>query len=165
MVQLTDLEGATLAELARNGPMTSYAVARNFAASPSEFWSGSAGAIYPLFKRLEKRGFLVSTEGINGKRAKTEYVLTPEGKNALMGWLLDAKRAAGLGFDPLRTRAAYLELASPAERAAFMDAVAINTKQAASQTVWQDMPRMQAIHASVMKARVAWIAVLNSIVR
>jgi DNA-binding PadR family transcriptional regulator len=165
MGQLTDLEGATLAELARNGPMTSYAVARNFAASPSEFWSGSAGAIYPLFKRLEKRGFLTSTEGIDGKRAKTEYALTPEGKSALMGWLLDAKRAAGLGFDPLRTRAAYLELASPAERAAFMDAVAVNTKQAASQTVWQELPRMQAIHASVMKARVAWIAILNGIVR
>jgi DNA-binding PadR family transcriptional regulator len=56
MTDLTDLEGAVLADVATRGTATSYAVAQTFSQSPSEYWSGSAGAVYPLVKRLTATG-------------------------------------------------------------------------------------------------------------
>jgi DNA-binding PadR family transcriptional regulator len=102
MDQLSDLAGAALAEIASRGGATSYAVANAFAASPSEFWSGSAGSFYPLIKRLAAQGLLEARAGATGKRRHVEYHITAAGRSALDGWLLDARRAAGMGFDPLR---------------------------------------------------------------
>lgn len=43
-MQLTEREGAALGVVLRDGPVTSYAIKELFRKSPSEFWSGSAGA-------------------------------------------------------------------------------------------------------------------------
>jgi DNA-binding PadR family transcriptional regulator len=161
MPELTDLEGAALADIARNGPTTSYAVAKSFAQSPSEFWSGSAGAVYPLIKRLQTRGLLAAKEKADGKRARTDYAVTAKGRVELKNWLLDSRRAAGIGFDPLRTRAVYLDLVSASERGAFLDAVQSHLDEAATVDVWPDSPRLQKIHATVMKTRKAWIRMLD----
>jgi DNA-binding PadR family transcriptional regulator len=165
MNELTDLEGAALADVARHGPTTSYAVAKTFAESPSEFWSGSAGAVYPMIKRLEARGLLGSIQGIDGKRARTDYRITDTGRDALRAWLLDAGRAAGLGFDPLRTRAVHLDLVSAEERARFLDDVAERMRAMAQDDVWADEPRLRRIHESVLAAREAWLKVLDAMLR
>ncbi len=161
MLELTDLEGAALADVCRNGPCTSYAIAKNFAESPSEFWTGSAGSVYPLIKRLETRGFLRAAGKADGERARTDYNITANGRAALKHWLLDAQRAADIGFDPLRTRAVYLDLVSASERAKFFEEVQNHFDQYAKREVWPQSVRLQKIHAAVIKARKAWIKVVR----
>ncbi|HRC58297.1 MAG TPA: PadR family transcriptional regulator, partial [Kofleriaceae bacterium] len=144
MSELTDLEGAALAEIHRSGPTTSYAVAKAFANSPSEFWSGSAGAVYPLIERLRSRRLLRATRGKDGARVRTDYSLTASGRAALRAWLLDARRAAGIGFDPLRTRVIHLDQVSARQRAAFLAQVRAHLQQAAAQVrqVVRHLPRL-----------------------
>jgi DNA-binding PadR family transcriptional regulator len=120
---LTELEGAALGVVVRDGPCTSYAVKKLFLGSPSEFWSGSAGAIYPLIRRLEERGLVVSEKGSTGRRERLLYRVTSAGRREFLHWLSDAERAAGMGFDPLRTRLVFLHLLPQPERGRFRDDV------------------------------------------
>jgi DNA-binding PadR family transcriptional regulator len=49
------LEGCVLGILWERGPCTAYAARKVLRESPSPYWSGSAGAVYPLLARLEGR--------------------------------------------------------------------------------------------------------------
>ena len=164
-MQLTDLEGAALAEIAGRGVATSYAVARTFRESPSEYWSGSAGAVYPLLKRLMERGLLVADAGSRGRRAHTGYALSDAGRAALQAWLLDAKRASGLGFDPLRTRAVHMRLVSPQDLEQWLEQVRTEMQAQAEQVVWPDNPRLSAIHDAVLKNRADLLQRLSAVLR
>jgi PadR family transcriptional regulator, regulatory protein PadR len=44
----------------------------------------SAGSLYPLLQRLEKKGYLRSTEHRNGKSLRRVYRATPLGRKALI---------------------------------------------------------------------------------
>lgn len=165
MAQLTDLEGAALAEIATRGAATSYAVAQAFARSPSEFWSGSAGAVYPLIARLAARGLVAPSQAATGKRQRLDYRITPEGRDALEAWLLDARRAAGMGFDPLRSRLAHLHLVAPARRKAFLKEVRAISEDFAKQPAFEGQPTMIKIHQSWLKARAAWLAMLDFVTK
>ena len=57
----SELEGAVLGVIWQEGPCTAYTIRKQFVASPSPQWSGSAGAIYPLVRRLEKKRLLALT--------------------------------------------------------------------------------------------------------
>ena len=160
---LTDLEGAALAAIASRGSATAYAIAKSFADSPSEFWSGSAGAIYPLIKRLAERGYLAAQPGATGKRQQLDYSLTPVGRAEMEDWLLDAKRAAGLGFDPLRTRLTYLGVVSHERRARFLAEVSAESKAVAAKPVFEGQPVAQKIHATWIAARASWLKMLDFI--
>jgi DNA-binding PadR family transcriptional regulator len=162
---LTDLEGAVLAEIAARGTATSYLVARAFAASPSEYWSGSAGAVYPLIKRLAARGLLTAHADADGKRPRQDYRITGQGRTALEDWLLDAHRAAGMGFDPLRTRLVHLHLVSPAQRKAFLKDVRALSEDFAKQPGFVDHPIAQQIHESWLKARATWLAMIDFVAK
>lgn len=161
MKQLTDLEGATLAEIAGQGTATSYAIARVFASSPSEYWSGSAGAVYPMIKRLAARGLLEPSAAAAGKRPRIDYQITPEGRVAMEEWLLDSHRAAGLGFDPLRTRLGHLHLVAPAHRKVFLREVRAISEEFAKRPAFIGQPMMIKIHKSWLKARATWLAMLD----
>lgn len=163
MTALTDFEGAVLAQIGHDGPVTAYAIAKRFAASSSEFWSGSAGAVYPLIKRLAVRQLLVSTNAKDGRRARTDYRLTSEGRKALKAWLLDARRASDLGFDPLRTRLVHLNKCSPSERKRFMREVMAQLVLAAQTPASTDDPRLIALHDSVTQARLEWFRALEPV--
>jgi DNA-binding PadR family transcriptional regulator len=165
MPHLTDLEGAALAEVAGRGTATSYVISQVFARSPSEFWSGSAGAVYPLIKRLAARGLLEPSAAATGKRQRIDYQITPEGRAALIEWLLDADRAAGMGFDPLRTRLGHLHLVTPAEREAFLRQVRAISGAFASQPAFAGQPVMVRIHESWLKARATWLEMLDFVVK
>jgi DNA-binding PadR family transcriptional regulator len=160
-MKLTDLEGATLAAIAHHGKATAYAVAQDFAQSPSEFWSGSAGAVYPLVKRLATRGLITGNAAADGKRARIDYLLTAAGTAALENWLLDAKRASGMGFDPLRTRLVYLHLVKPEQRRAFLTNVRVESLAMAARPAFVQEPLNQRIHMSWLKARATWLAMLD----
>jgi DNA-binding PadR family transcriptional regulator len=162
---LTDLEGAALAEIAARGSATSYAIAQSFERSPSEFWSGSAGAVYPLIKRLAARGLLKSTAAVTGKRQRRDYQLTAPGRAALEAWLLDAQRAAGMGFDPLRTRLLHLHLVSPARRRAFLDDVRALSKDFAKQPAFVGQAMPMKVHETWLKARATWLATLDFLLK
>jgi DNA-binding PadR family transcriptional regulator len=149
---LTELEGAVLGAVVRDGPCTSYAVTELFRVSPSEFWSGSAGSIYPLMKRLEERGFVVSESGSTGRRSHRTYRATTKGRRAFVGWMTDAERSAAMGFDPLRTRLVFVRQLSARARAEFCAGV-----RAALDEVEAPSPRddrdLQRLHRSWSTAR------------
>jgi DNA-binding PadR family transcriptional regulator len=161
MPQLTDLEGAALAEVASRGAATSYVISQAFARSPSEYWSGSAGAVYPLIKRLAARGLLEPSAAASGKRQRIDYQITEEGRAALEGWLLDAERAAGMGFDPLRTRLGHLHLVTQQQRQTFLTEVRAHTAEFAKRPAFDGQPVMIKIHASWLRARSAWLDMLD----
>ena len=98
--EATELEGAVLAVIARAGSMTAYAVKEEFRSSPSSFWSGSAGAVYPLLKRLECRDWVSSRDLSETKRPKREFRITAEGRRVMAAWLTDADRASLFLVDP-----------------------------------------------------------------
>jgi len=115
---LTELEGTVLGVVGSDGPCTPYRVRRVFLSSPSPYWSGSAGAIYPLMTRLEGRGLLRSKEHATGSRTGLVYSLTPAGRRALTGWLGSPTDdiLTSVPPDPLRTRVAFLALLAPSAR-------------------------------------------------
>lgn len=163
MADVTDLEGATLAAIASRGSATSYAIAQSFADSPSEYWSGSAGAVYPLVKRLAARGLLEPSAAKTGKRARIDYQLTGAGRAAMESWLLDAPRAAGMGFDPLRTRLGHLHLVSGEKRKAFLQEVRRISRDFSAKPAFDGQPVLREIHRTWLTARAAWLAMLDFI--
>lgn len=158
---LTDLEGAVLGVVARDGPISSYMIARDFSRSRSEFWSGSAGAIYPLMARLVDRGWCSVRIERNGRRRISLYGLTQAGRAAFEHWLLDAERAAGMGFDPLRTRFLFLDLAPPARRSLFLKEVKARTRAAMAEE-FHGPQWVTTVCRSWLKARLASLAQLSA---
>jgi DNA-binding PadR family transcriptional regulator len=121
---LTELEGTVLGVIFRRQPCTPYQVRREFTDSPSTFWSGSAGAIYPLVARLEASGFVRSNRHATGSRKSRLYRLTAAGRKALARWISDIS-PDGLSVppDPLRTRIAYLAALPPEDRLLYLETV------------------------------------------
>jgi DNA-binding PadR family transcriptional regulator len=120
--QPTELEGAVLGVLREQGPCTAYAVRRVFLDSPSPYWSGSAGAIYPLMKRLQRLGRIASRRGSTGRRPSRLYRLTAAGARAFRAWLRPPWPAivTGVPADPVRTRVSFLGALSATERSRFL---------------------------------------------
>jgi DNA-binding PadR family transcriptional regulator len=154
---LTDLEGAVLAVIARDGATTSYKLAREFASSPSQFWSGSSGAIYPLMARLRRRELVVGKPDATGRRKATSFSITIQGRRELETWLLDVDRAADMGFDPLRTRLIFLHLVPAAERAGFLDEVARRTAELSLRIAADEDLKAREHSVSWLNMRLAWL--------
>jgi hypothetical protein len=76
---------------------------------------------------------------------------------------LDVDRAAGLGFDPLRSRLVNLELATENERLQFLAAVEERVTAAMRIEPPTSNPKLRAIHSSVMQSRLGWIKSIRSI--
>ena len=102
---LTELEGAILSEIHHRGDQTAFQVRRSFALSPSLEWKGSAGAVYPAIKRLERDGLISAIAKQGDGRATRILSLTQAGRDAMMGWACDPERAVSTGIDPFRMRA------------------------------------------------------------
>jgi DNA-binding PadR family transcriptional regulator len=120
---LTELEQCVLGVIWRDGPMTAYEIAALFAASLSPYWSGSAGAIYPVVARLRERGVVRGKSAAwNGTR-KTMLSISPKGIDTLRAWLTPPLPAeAGMpSFDPLRTRFFFVELLDTPGQEALLD--------------------------------------------
>ncbi len=119
----SELEHVVLALVSCDGPSTPYAIRRHFLASPTASWSGSAGAIYPLVRRLEGRGLLRSSPRATDARGTRRYAITARGRRALEGWLVADEDALALGDDPARTRLFFLGALPPAARERFLSGV------------------------------------------
>jgi DNA-binding PadR family transcriptional regulator len=114
---------------------------------------------------MAARGLLAPTAAAAGKRQRLDYQLTEAGRAALEEWLLDARRAAGMGFDPLRSRLVHLHLVSPERRRQFLDEVRVLSAEFAERPAFTDQPLSRQIHASWLKARAAWLAMLDFVAR
>ena len=166
--RLTELEGCVLGLVVSEGPCTPYAVFSVLRDSPSSQWSGSAGAVYPVFRRLEAAGLVVSESRGDGERAARVSRATTAGRKALRRWLGPpiADWIAEVPSDPLRTRVRFLDALPPARRRAFLAAARSRlTKELArleedlkarrSRTPAEIAMARGAVH--LVRARLAWI--------
>ncbi len=122
MESLTDLEAAALGCIHRNQPCTAHFIRTRFRESPSARFSDSAGSVYPMVTRLERRELISGKARKDGRRQVHDYSTTAKGRAALRVWLgppLDD--GLSITIDPLRTRALHLGLLSPAKRAEWLD--------------------------------------------
>ena len=120
---VSELEHVVLGVVGLKQPCSAYAIRMVFAESPSRHWSGSAGAIYPLVRRLEGRGLLKSTTRRGDRRKTRLYRLTLKGRHRLGAWLCPPlpDAAALMVLDPLRVRLRFLEAVEVRERCAIID--------------------------------------------
>ncbi len=118
----SELEGFVLGLVHQFGPASPYDIRRHMRASPSTQWSASAGAIYPLVARLERRGMVTGRARRAGKRARREYTITAKGLAALRRWVGPPlpEFAVTVAHDPLRSRARFLAALSPDARLAWI---------------------------------------------
>ena len=119
---LSELEACVLGLTWSEGPCTPYHVQRILRSSPSPHWSGSAGAIYPIFKRLEARGLIRARTVRRGGRAGRLCRISPAGLKSLQAWLGPPlpEWIAALPIDPLRTRLRFLGALAPRRRTEFV---------------------------------------------
>jgi len=167
MERLSDLERATLGILHTRGPLTAYSVRREFETSRSSHWSGSSGAIYPLLKRLKKRGYLTSDPVSTDKRKGRLYRLTEEGLQALLEWLQSPveEEEAQLTYDRIRLRVAFLRALAPAERARMLDGaerrldeVLTNMRRDLDGNTEEPLEQLSTLGGvRVLEARLAWV--------
>ena len=117
MRRLSELEGAVLSLIWRDGPMTGYAVRSVFGASPTGAYGFSTGSIYPLIKRLQRDGLIATSPRPDDARGTHELSLTPTGKRAVRTWLKKAdEQVLALPADPVRLRVLFMGLLSESER-------------------------------------------------
>jgi DNA-binding PadR family transcriptional regulator len=124
MLAPSELEGCVLGHLWKYGPCTAYSIRRTLLDSPSSHWSGSAGAIYPLLARFEKRGLVSARKSMRGDRAGWLYSLKAAGRERFLAWVGPplTEEVVSIAPDPLRTRVHFLGGLTPRRRDAFLTA-------------------------------------------
>lgn len=169
MKALTDLEYTVLGIVGKKQPCTAYQIMQEFASSTATYYRSRAGSIYPLVRRLVRRGYLKSRAAARGRQARRLYELTAAGRAGLRTWLgAGSTRAdAGLPPDLLRTRVYFLALVTPARRRAFLKAAleGVGAELAANQAALAEYRRRGdpfsalAMEGAIlaMKARREWL--------
>lgn len=169
---LTEVEAYALGLVEGFGESTAYRVRRAFADSPSAQGRGSAGSIYPVLKRLEKRGLVSERAHSQGRRPSRLISITEGGREALRAWLAPPlDDTLGLPLDPLRARIRFLGLLTDPERQRFLaearhllERVVDQLEERArdyeaSGTAWEIAMARGAVR--VTQARLDWIADLQ----
>lgn len=114
----SELECFVLGLVWQLGPVSAYSVRTHMQKSPSTQWSGSAGAIYPLLRRLQSGRLVTGLRDKVGRRSRMRYRITAAGLNALRQWIGPPLRGdvVTVTYDPLRTRARFLAALPPARQ-------------------------------------------------
>jgi DNA-binding PadR family transcriptional regulator len=128
---LSEIEGCVLALVHELGPVTPYAIRKDFLGSPTPQWSGSAGTIYPLVERLLRRGLIRAKSCYTGDREGRRISLTPAGRRAFHRWLSVPMPhwVAGVPPDPLRTRVRFLGALPTAVQKAFVKEAQVKARR------------------------------------
>lgn len=119
----SELESFILGLIWKHGPISVYGIRLLLRASPSTHWSGSAGSIYPLIKRLDRDGLLVAEPHTQGRRKSLRFSVSPAGIEEIRRWIGPPlpKEAVSVVFDPLRSRMRFLGLLDRQERLEWID--------------------------------------------
>lgn len=120
---LSELEGAVLSMVWRDGPITPYALRKLARESRSPHLSTSAGSIYPVVERLEARGLVTGESIVQGRRHGTGYGLTRSGLVELRAWIAApaSRIASGALVDPIRARLMMLRALPPKQQRAVVE--------------------------------------------
>lgn len=70
-------------------PLSGYDIKQWVDGSVRFFFAASFGQIYPELKKLKAGGLIEGVANDTGGRARTEYTITPAGREVLRGWLLE----------------------------------------------------------------------------
>lgn len=129
--ELTELERCVVGVVWRDGPMTAYEIASLFSKSLSPYWSGSAGAIYPLVQRLRRRGLVAGKQRPWNGTKKTVLTVTPKGIDSLRTWLTPpiSQASAAPSFDSIRTRLYFLGVLTRQQQLAILDEATRATRE------------------------------------
>ncbi len=85
--ELTTLEYVVLG-LISTGPQSGYSIISTFETEVYRRWSASPGSVYPMLKRLERRGVIAGElEVVYETRPRKMYRLTPAGERLVDAWL------------------------------------------------------------------------------
>lgn len=122
MTKLSHLAYIALGVVAESQPCSGYAVMKQFQGSSSTYFSGSAGAIYPLLRRLESAGLIREERHRAGTRVRRTYSITEGGADALATWLCAPLPPEDIAFmvDLLRARTLFFEKLPKSKRKAFV---------------------------------------------
>ncbi len=122
MRKLSHLAYIALGVVAERQPCSGYTVMKDFQSSSSTYFSGSAGAIYPLMRRLEEDGLTKVERTKAGSRTRRTYTITEKGRVALEAWLASPIPDDEVAFlvDLLRTRVLFFERLTKQQRRKFV---------------------------------------------
>jgi PadR family transcriptional regulator, regulatory protein AphA len=85
-IELSTTSYAMLGMLALR-PWTTYELAKQVGRGLGQFWPRARSNLFSEPKKLVARGFATATEDRVGKRPRTVYKITPNGRRALRSWL------------------------------------------------------------------------------
>jgi len=117
--RLTLNEAEALILLSKQQPQTVYGLLRSFQRAPMAARNKSKGGLYPLIRRLERRGLVGSLPLPGGRRGAFRLNCTAAGLRAVRAWALSFDIADVTPDDPLLSRLGALDLLSPTERSAW----------------------------------------------
>jgi len=161
---LTDSEGTFLSLVLRCQPITTYEVAKIYAASPVSGFNTSPGKLYPLVRRLRERGLIAAEPAPDDGRGTERLSCTESGRSEVRAWVLEMRPAHLLLEDPLRTKISALNLLTADERLrwAATALAALNAKldeiedyAKATETPFGDLVRQNAVLS--LSARMEWL--------
>lgn len=161
---LTDNEGALLALVLREQPITTYQIAKIYEASPVSNFNTSKGKIYPLIRRLQSRGLLASEGAAADLRGPGRLLCTDAGQQELKTWVKQIRSTHLLLEDPLRTKVQSFELLTKDERIEWI----ANAKAALENKLTEvehygsevDVPYRAFVHdnaVSSIRSRLSWL--------
>ena len=125
------MEGTVLGLIGIKGPCTPYIIRKEFRKSPSLFWSGSAGTIYPIIERLEQQNLINHISTKDNLRGGNLYVLTNVGRKGFTEWFSPQKSllVTETPPDPLRNRIELLALLPRKTQKEFLQSVVVELEK------------------------------------
>ena len=97
VLDLTPTSCAMLGLLAIQ-PWTTYELAQQMDRTISRFWPRARSKLYEEPRKLVARGLATSTDDLVGRRKRTVYTITAEGRRALASWLAEPGQGPVLEF-------------------------------------------------------------------
>src|SRR3954470_18250166 len=82
-------------------PWSTYELTRQMDRSLSRFWPRAQSKLYEEPRKLVAHGYAVATTERVGRRSRTVYAITPEGRAALTAWLRTPGGGPVLEFEQL----------------------------------------------------------------
>ena len=98
--EISATSAALLGQLAMRD-QTPYELSRAMEGNLRYFWPRAASHVYREVKRLAACGWATTAQGTTGRRPRTVYRITEQGRTALRAWLTSPPNGVSLEHEPL----------------------------------------------------------------